>query len=388
MRVLLVNSHGNDLSVGGAERAVDLLHQGLAARGHSVSLLSAFPGAPTDDEQDVTVLHDTDWRKSELVRIKNHAEDWLSLPRRELARAVAAHAPDIVHTHNLPGIGTGIWEVCRRQQIPVVHTLHDYYLLCPRVTLMQRDGTTPCSPHALLCGRRTHRITRWSGAVSALIAVSQHVLDRHSRLFPASDRLVVRLPMSTPQWPNMRPPGKTLHTVGYIGNLDPIKGVKPLLQAVPALAALGVEVRIAGHGRMVDEVVATASRHPTIHFHGRVGGKAKEDFFEACDVGIIPSVWAEPGGPQYTMIEWLSSGRPILVSERGGLGEVVNGYGGATAIEPSCDGIVAAIRRLSSDAAWKSELAQLRPVIADTFDQWIETHESIYGAARPVARAL
>ena len=65
MRVLLVNSHGNDLSVGGAERAVDLLRQGLAARGHSISLLAAFPGSATDDEQDVTVLHDTDWRESD-----------------------------------------------------------------------------------------------------------------------------------------------------------------------------------------------------------------------------------------------------------------------------------------------------------------------------------
>ncbi len=37
MRVI-VNIHGNDLTVGGAERAVDLLSRGLAARGHEVSL--------------------------------------------------------------------------------------------------------------------------------------------------------------------------------------------------------------------------------------------------------------------------------------------------------------------------------------------------------------
>ena len=78
----------------------------------------------------------------------------------------------------------------------------------------------------------------------------------------------------------------------------------------------------------------------------------------------------------------------ILVPERGDLGEVVNDYGGATAIEPSCDGIVAAVTRLSSETAWKSGLAQLQPVIADTYDQWIDEHEAIYGAATPIARAL
>ena len=42
------------------------------------------------------------------------------------------HAPDVVHTHNLTGVSTAIWEVCRRLDLPVFHSLHDYYLLCPR----------------------------------------------------------------------------------------------------------------------------------------------------------------------------------------------------------------------------------------------------------------
>ncbi len=227
MRVLLVNGHGNDLTAGGAEKAVDLLYRGLGARGHSVSLLAAFPGGAADNEQDITVLNTVDWRQSHLRRVKNHAGDWLSLPRRELARAVAMHAPDIVHTHNLPGIGTGIWEVCRRQGIPVVHTLHDYYLLCPRVTLMRRDGTTPCSPHPLLCGHRTRRITRWSDAVSAVLGVSEYVLGRHSDFFPTADHLLVRSPMGMPHGRALRPPRETLRTVGYIGSLNAIKGLDP-----------------------------------------------------------------------------------------------------------------------------------------------------------------
>jgi glycosyltransferase involved in cell wall biosynthesis len=383
MRVMIVNSHGNDLTVGGAERAVDMLSRGLAARGHEVSLLAAFPGGATESEMETTVLNARDWRQSPVLRAKNHAGDWLSLSRRELARAVAYQAPDVVHTHNLPGIGTGIWEVCRRYQVPVVHTLHDYHLLCPRVTLMRRDGTTPCSPHPLFCGYRTRRLARSSDAVSVVTGVSEHIVGVHEGLFPMADRRVVRLPLARPQWAAVSPPGETLRTVGYIGNLSPIKGVNLLLEAVPALAALGVELRIAGDGELVREVRAAASSYANVHYHGLVTGKAKEDFFDACDVGVIPSVWAEPGGPVYTMIEWLWSGRPVLVSRRGGLGEVVDEFAGAIAIEPSAEGILRAIERLSSEAVWRHESAHARPdVDGDAYDRWIIAHESIYGSTR------
>ncbi len=378
MRILMVNSHGDDTVVGGTEKGVDLLSSGLAARGHSVSLLAAFPGETTGKAMDTTVLHSADWRRSRRVRVQNHVGDWLSLPRAELSRAVALHAPDVVHTHNLPGIGGGIWETCRRQGVPVVHTLHDYHLLCPRVTLMHRDGVTPCSPHPLLCGLRTQRLSRFSDAVSVLAGVSTHVVDAHAHLFPRAQRHVVRNPLAIPHWRTIQPPAERARTIGYVGNLDAIKGLGLLLEAVPALAALGLEVRIAGSGRLLEEVKATAAAQPSVHYHGVVGGADKEDFFEACDIGIIPSVWAEPGGPTHTLIEWLSSGRPVLVSRRGGLGEVVDDFAGAIAIEPTVAGIVAAVRHLTSGQAWKQGVDRVAPIAADAHDRWVSTYEAIY----------
>jgi glycosyltransferase involved in cell wall biosynthesis len=283
-----------------------------------------------------------------------------------------------VHTHNLPGIGTGIWEVCRRHRVPLVHTLNDYHLLCPRATLMGRDGATPCSPHPLLCGLRTRRLTRPSDAVSVVTGVSAHVVDVHADLFPTAERLVVRYPLAIPRWRPMRPPEQRLRTVGCIGNLDRIKGIEPLLEAAPALASLGVEVRIAGAGRLTQKVEAAAEAQPTVHYHGVVTGSAKEDFFEACDLGVIPSIWAEPGGPTHTMIEWLSSGRPVLVSRRGGLGEVVDLFGGSSAIEPTVSGIVAAIERLTSEPEWRRQVAAVRPIADNEHETWIGRHVSIY----------
>ena len=378
MRILMVNSHGTDTIAGGAELAVQLLSQGIAARGHGVSLVAAYPSESPDEETPTTVLRSLDWRRSRIARARSHAEDWLSRPSAGLSRVVTSSRPDVVHTFNLQGLGSGIWEVCHRLDVPVVHTIHDYHLLCPRVTMMRPDGVTPCSPHPLLCGLRTRRLGRHSGSVKALIGVSDYVLGAHASLFPRATRRVVRAPVAIPHWRAMRPPSATLRTLGFIGKLEAIKGVRALLDAVPALVALGVEIRIAGGGRLESEVASAAASQPLLHFHGVVSGEKKADFYEACDLGIIPSVWPEPGGPQYTMIEWLSSGRPVLVSRRGGLGEVVDAFGGSIAIEPTAEGIVGEIRRLTAATRWRDTVDRVAPVVEDELDRWVEMHEGIY----------
>src|SRR2546430_7826777 len=180
MRVLLVNSHGADSTFGGAERYARALARGPEVRGHGGEVLSAFP-VDGGSGPHTYVLHRSDWRDSRIRRIRNHVGDVVAAPWRSLHAALETAAPDLVHTNNLPGIATGIWESARRLGLPTVHTLHDYQLLCPRTSLTRRDGT-PCNPSPLLCGLRTRRLVRWAGGVRMVIAVSDSILRRHQGL--------------------------------------------------------------------------------------------------------------------------------------------------------------------------------------------------------------
>jgi glycosyltransferase involved in cell wall biosynthesis len=380
MHILMVNAHGHDITAGGVEKGIAMLSDGLVRRGHSVAFLNAFPGGRVELGMDVTVVHDEDWRGHPVRRLRNHVDDVVSHPSAAAADVIARIRPDVVHTHNLPGISTGVWEVSRRQSVPVMHTMHDYHLLCPRTTMMRRDGTTPCRPHPLLCGLRTRRLTRWAGAVSQLAAVSRHLLAVHEHLFPEAVKRVVRNPMVLPApLRPVRPPAQRLASIGYIGNLDVVKGVHVLLAAAPALQAVGCELHIAGTGRLKDEVAAAAERWPFVHYHGVVSGPTKDAFLESCDAGIIPSVWAEPGGPTHTLIEWVCSGRPVLVSGRGGLGEVVDLYPAAIRVDPTVDGITSGIVALAGPPRWNALLSSLEPI--DTrgeLARWVHAHEEIY----------
>jgi glycosyltransferase involved in cell wall biosynthesis len=381
LRVLLVNAHGDDPSSGGAERAVLDLGRQLGGFDVDVRYLQAFPQRLPGNDVPRTVLHRTDWRDDSGRRLRNHIDSVLAVPSLHVQRAIADHRPHVVHTHNLPGIGTGVWEVARRLGRPVIHTIWDYYLLCPRVTLMTRDGK-PCRPSPWLCGYRSQRLTRWAPAVSHVIGCSQYVNDSHADVFSHAEKHVLRNPVDSPEGASIRGPRHRLEVIGYIGSLERIKGVHLLLGAAAGLRSLGVRLRIAGDGKLREEVDRAASTHPNVESVGPVLGEAKTRFFEECDLGVVPSVWAEPGGPTFTMAEWLGAGRPVLVSNRGGLGEVAGRYPGSLPIEPSVDSLIAKVSRLLEPGLWPKVVDDVRPIrdAALGLEAWTRKHVDLYRA--------
>ena len=375
MRLLLVNAHG--APDGGTETVLAELATGLLAMGVEVSFLQAFPPAGLVDGVQVTVLHDVHWRESEVRRLKNHIGDVVSWPAHRFEKVLEAEAPDVVHTHNLPGIGSGIWEAARRRGLPVVHTLHDYHLLCPRTTLMRLDGDA-CRPHPLLCGLRTRRLGRYTGAVKIVTAVSQYLHDVHEPFFAGIDQRVIRNPLRAPSG-DPEPPGTSLRRIGYVGALHPNKGVDVLLHALPALEARGLVLRIAGRGVLEEAVARAAATSAAIEHVGFVTGEAKARFLAGCDLGIVPSVWREPGGPNLAMAEWLAARRPVLVSCRGGLAEVAGTYRGSVAIEPTVDDILRAVDLLLDPDTWAGAVQDARDLDADGASRhWADEYLAVY----------
>jgi glycosyltransferase involved in cell wall biosynthesis len=375
MRVLLVSGHGADRTYGGAERYVDDLARSLTARGHQIEVLSAFPVRDSAWPPAVT-LHDTDWREDRLRRHRNHVDDWLAAPWPRLEPVLRDLAPDLVHTSNLPGISTGLWEQARRQGIPVVHTLHDYHLLCPRTSLTKADGS-PCRPSPLLCGLRSRRLSRWADAVRVAIGVSGHVLGRHQGFFgPKTDRRVIRAPLMPLGGAEPIAPASPPKTLGYIGVLTESKGLVVLLEAAPRLAELGFTVRIAGDGPLRSAVERAAG----VDYVGRLEGGALAPYLASCDLGVISSIWEEPG-LTYVLFEWLAAGRPVLSTRRGGLAEAA-ALGGVVSYDGSADGLVQSALDLRDETAWRALCAGLPDASGgNDFERWVDQHLAAYEVA-------
>ena len=381
MRALLVNAHGADPSFGGAERYVRDLALGLRSRGHDVQILSAFPQA-VETEIPVEVLHDHDWRDARSRRLRNHLGDLVSAPWRRLRRVLERAQPDIVHTNNLPGFGSGIWEVARQLGLPVVHSVHDYHLLCPRTTLMKSDGITPCRPSPLLCGARSRRLARWSGGVDSVVFVSEHIAHVLEGLFPDADRFVVPPAIELLGSKSPPPVSSPPNTIGYLGVLNETKGVGLLLDAAPTLQRVGLSLRLAGDGPLR----ARAAEEPAVDYVGRLEGDDVADFIASCDAGVAASLWDEPG--PLVVCEWLAAGRPVVTTCRGGLAEAARRGGVLCFEDETATGLAAAVMELHDLQRWSELLATVpRPV--DDRARWVDQHENAYAAAleRAVRRA-
>jgi glycosyltransferase involved in cell wall biosynthesis len=379
MRILLVNAHGADLDRGGAEKYVHELAAGLRRAGDNVDLLSAFPATSGNGAMTAATLHATDWRDDPVRRIRNHLGDLVSSPTSRLHDAVAATRPDVVHTNNLPGITTAIWEVCGRLGLPVVHTIHDYYLLCPRVTLQRRDGRA-CCPHTTFCRLRSARLRRWARAVGDTIAGSDHVRRRHESLLRETTFHVVPMPITPLTNPQLCPPRTPPLAIGYLGSLSLVKGITDLVEAAPRLAELGYQLQIAGEGPLRPVVEAAASRGE-LRYVGPVHGNEKLRFIESTDLAVLPSTWEEPGGPPYAVAEWLAARRPVIITRRGGLGEVPNVAPGAVTTEAGTDGIVAATRAVTEPTRWRDLLTSIPEPDEAAMQAWIDRHREIYEGA-------
>ena len=155
------------------------------------------------------------------------------------------YRPDVVHTHNLPGISTGIWETCRRLGRPVVHTLHDYQLLCPRTSLMRTNGE-PC-PRGLLCGSvPAHLVGAGRVTCSGVSPRSSSMLTEPSSPTPSAQAYPASCGADGHEAADAARRPVAPARLHRIGARD--QGCSRAA-AAPELAEIGVTVTIAGKGR-------------------------------------------------------------------------------------------------------------------------------------------
>ena len=111
----------------------------------------------------------------------------------------------------------------------------------------------------------------------------------------------------------------------FMGRLVYEKGIQNLIAAMPKVLAgyHDAKLVIAGKGGMIDELREQANAlglGNKIYFAGYLGGKDVEKMYKAADISVFPSTY-EPFG--IVALEGMLAERPIVVSDAGGLGEIV-----------------------------------------------------------------
>jgi glycosyltransferase involved in cell wall biosynthesis len=107
--------------------------------------------------------------------------------------------------------------------------------------------------------------------------------------------------------------------IGFLGRLEPIKGLEVLLAAAAQLEPGSVRVLVGGTGSPNYEALLKARyAGPAVEFLGHVAPGA---FFDGIDVLVVPSLVEEALGR--VVHEALQAGVPIIGSEIGGIPEMI-----------------------------------------------------------------
>lgn len=368
LNVALVNNLYSPNVVGGAELVAQELAETLVQRGHAVSVITLHPGAPAQSLlQGVRVhyrpMHNLYWPFSAapagaLRKVGWHLIDaYNPAGAAELGRLLDSIRPDIVNTHNLAGFSAAAWRAIKRRGLPLVHTLHDHYLLCPYSTMF-KDGRN-CMRPCLRCRLASAPRRRMTRHVDAVIGVSRYILERHrvQGLFDRAQCRVVYTGFRAAAVPRGKPVGGSGARVriGFMGALAPHKGPEHLLEAFLRLPAGVAELRVAGSGdaayvaRLKQRV---AGRDDDVRWLGFV---RPENFLPELDVLVVPSLVNE--GMGRVVLEAFSFGVPVLGADRGGIPELIDRRSGWL-FDP--DDVPSLTRLLNGLIAQPQQLASMR----------------------------
>lgn len=399
MKILLLNALFPPNVVGGAERSVEMIANGLAQRGHDVAAVSAT-SEPTAHRATVgsvrswyLPLANIYWpfpfaHASTARKLLWHAFDSVNPSMvKALGAVLDSEKPDVVHTNNLVGFSAAAWCAAARRRIPIVHTIRDFYLMCPRSTMF-RTGK-PCERQCTDCRVYAAPRRALSRLPRVLSAVSRYMIDAHvSRgYFP---RAAVRQsvlsavePMSAAR--SRSAIGGELH-FGFLGQIKTEKGVAEMLEAFRLVRRAGWRLSVAGRGDAgyMEQLRRIAGEH--VSFTGFV--KAP-DFLASLDFVIVPSNWHEPLAR--SVLEAFAAGVPVIASRRGGSPEIVEDGLNGFLFEPTRPAELAAIiERILDDPgiAVRMAAAASRSVAGRTPDAVAADFEGLYAAALETAKGM
>lgn len=273
--------------------------------------------------------------------------------------------PSVVHVGHLNHLSTSLLREAALREVPIVFTLHDYWLMCPRGQFMQMFpedsnelwaacdgqedrkcaqrcyaryfGGAPDEQEADLdywagwVGRRMRHVREMAELVDVFIAPSRYLRERFRDELGLPDSKLVFLDYGFARermTGRQRTPGEPF-TFGYIGTHIPAKGIHQLIRAFGRLRG-DVRLRIWGRprGQDTDALRAIAGSLPVdaarrIEWLPEYKNQAiVRDVFDRCDAIVVPSVWVE--NSPLVIHEAQQARVPVVTANVGGMAEYVH----------------------------------------------------------------
>ena len=261
--------------------------------------------------------------------------------KQHVGAIIDRFAPDVVHVHNAyPSLGPAVLLAARERGVPVVMTVHNFRLRCPNGFMFTEGAMCHRCESGLYVNAIVHRCfptKKQAGAYAAILWAHRFVMrleERIARFIAPSEFMGQRLL----EWgigeervrvirhfvPSAGSSGSDPRIGSYgafLGRLSSEKGLDILLAALHRAGDPPFLIVGDGPHRRALEDLARKLRLANTRFLGWRSHDEVGELVAAARYVAIPSV-SEENAP-LAALEALAAARPLLVSESGGLPELV-----------------------------------------------------------------
>lgn len=343
MKVLLVNKY--HYVRGGSETYYFGLAELLRKAGHEVIFFAMEDAQNIPCEQSGYFVSNVEFNGELTAKQKIKAALRMIYSfeaKRKISLLIEKEKPDIIHINLFHRVLTAsIVDAAKRYSLPVVVTIHDLNCICPNHTML--DHGSICE--ACLHGNYLHCVKRVcfkDSRAKCLMAAVESAFNKYSGLYNKIDyfitpsefyrKKILESGLTRSKVVTLRNFLEPRDSFGdgetnlgyylYFGRLSEEKGILTLLKAVERVP--GVRLEIAGTGpqeQALKEYVAGTNLQSRVNFRGFLSGKDLTDIIQGAKCVVLPSEWYENG--PYAIMEAMAAGKPAIVSDLGGLPEIV-----------------------------------------------------------------
>jgi glycosyltransferase involved in cell wall biosynthesis len=267
--------------------------------------------------------------------------------------------PDIAHIGHLNHLSTGLVAVLENKKIPIVFTLHDFWLMCPRGQFLQINFANPAFHQ--LCDKQENTkcatncynryfsgqisdyerdINYWSSwvgsrmeetksiinKVNLFIAPSKYLMNRFVADFGVPKEKIIYLDYGFPlhYLSPISNKKQESFTFGYIGTHIPAKGIDLLITAFSKItekATLKIWGRENGQSTKNLKMLAQSCPNKVEFFGEYVNTNLANEVFANVDCIVVPSIWGE--NSPLVIHEAQACHIPVITADFGGMSEYV-----------------------------------------------------------------